>query len=55
MMLAHQQMGYDAARDIGEYDPGMDGLSISEDLRQLPTKSMEVYFPTSEAIRAVEA
>ncbi|CAE7471955.1 Scn11a, partial [Symbiodinium pilosum] len=32
MMLAHQQMGYDAARDIGEYDPGMDGLSISEDV-----------------------
>ncbi|CAE7768192.1 Scn10a [Symbiodinium sp. CCMP2592] len=31
MMLAHQQMGYDAAREIGEYDPGMDSLSISED------------------------
>ena len=30
-MLAHQQMGYDAAREIGEYDPGMDSLSISED------------------------
>ena len=33
-MLAHQQMGYDAARDLGEYDPAMDSLSISEDLSQ---------------------
>ncbi|CAE7456284.1 Scn11a [Symbiodinium natans] len=32
MMLAHQQMGYDAARDLGEYDPAMDSLSISEDV-----------------------
>ena len=30
-MLSHQQMGHDAARVIGEYDSGMDSLSISQD------------------------
>ena len=31
MMLLQQQMGYDAAQEFGEYDPGIDSLSISED------------------------
>ena len=31
MMLLQQQMGYDAVQEFGEYDPGIDSLSISED------------------------
>lgn len=51
MMLAHQQMGYDAAREIGEYDPGMDSLSISEDVFITIEEAFAVLFLLELCVR----
>jgi len=44
MMLSHQQMGHDAARVIGEYDSGMDSLSISKETFQSIEQAFAIIF-----------
>ena len=48
-MLSHQQMGHDAARVIGEYDSGMDSLSISKD-RSFGLIGSCCFDPTDSAV-----